>query len=123
MKKLLAILILLFSIVGLISSFLNVKQEILYFEVGFISYSIFLVIICLKGSSEKVKAIFQSTNILLCILQIHTNYYSTLQCINLSGQNIMIFNMIMFYFSSIKEAPIQLIFFFVSRCVITGINE
>ncbi|CAD8045004.1 unnamed protein product [Paramecium primaurelia] len=120
-KKILAILILLFSIVGLISSFFYERQEIMYWEVGFTSYSIFLVIISLKGSPEKVKAIFQFTNILLCILQIRANYYSTPQCIYLSGQNIMIFNMIMFYFSSIQEAPIQLIFFLVSRCVITAL--
>ncbi|CAD8124247.1 unnamed protein product [Paramecium sonneborni] len=121
MKKILAILILLFSMAGLISSLFYEKKIILYWEIGFTSYSIFLVIISFKGSPEKVKTIFQFTNIILCILQIRVNQYSNPQCIYLSGQNIMIFNMIMFYFSSIQEASIQLLFFLISRCLITGL--
>ncbi|CAD8119600.1 unnamed protein product [Paramecium sonneborni] len=121
MKKILAILILLFSIVGLISSLFYEKKEIMYWEIGFTSYSIFLVIISLKGSPEKVKTIFQFTNIIILFLQIRANQYSNPQSIYLSGQNIMIFNMIMFYFSSIQEAPIQLLLFLISRCLITGL--
>ncbi|CAD8206334.1 unnamed protein product [Paramecium pentaurelia] len=122
MKKILAILIFLLSTIELICSFFYEKNEIIYWEISFTIYSIFLVIISLKGSPELVKTIFQFTNIILCILQIRSNYYQSPQSsIYLNGQNIMIFNMIIFYFSSIQEAPIQLIFFLITRCLITGL--
>lgn len=68
MKRILAILIFLLSTVELIGSCFYEKNEIMFWEVGFISYSLFLVIISLKGSPEIVKTVFQLTNIILSSL-------------------------------------------------------
>ncbi|CAD8180163.1 unnamed protein product [Paramecium pentaurelia] len=121
MRKILSILLLLFALARLITSIVQGNNEVMYWEICFACYSIFLVGVSFKGTPEKVKSIFSFTNNLLCVLQVCANYYKYPQCIYINGQNVMIFNMTMFYFSSIQEAPIQLIVFLGSRLLISGL--
>lgn len=59
---------LMFSLVRFVSSIFYENEEIMYWEIGFTCYSIFLVTMTFKGSPEKVKFIFSLTNNLLCVL-------------------------------------------------------
>ncbi|CAD8116804.1 unnamed protein product [Paramecium sonneborni] len=123
MRKILSILLLQFALVRLINSIVEGNSEVMYWEICFACYSIFLLFVSFKCTPEKVKSIFSFTNNLLSILQAYANYYQQPQSIYINGQNVMIFNMSMFYFSSIQEAPIQLIVFLTSRILIQGLQN
>ncbi|CAD8084000.1 unnamed protein product [Paramecium sonneborni] len=123
MRKILSILLLLFALVRLINSIIEGNSIVMYWEICFVCYSIFLLFFSFKGTPEKVKTIFSFTNNLLSVLQVYAHYYLQPQSIYINGQNVMIFNMTMFYFSSIQEAPIQLVVFFVSRILIQGLQN
>lgn len=68
MRKILSILLLLFSLARLITMIVFGNNEVMYWEICFASYSIFLVGVSFKGTPEKVKSIFSFTNNLLCVL-------------------------------------------------------
>ncbi|CAD8093329.1 unnamed protein product [Paramecium primaurelia] len=121
MRKILSILLLLFALVRLVASIAQGSMEVMYWEICFTCYSIFLMAFSFKGTQEKVRMLFIFTNNLLCVLQVCANYYNNAQYIYINGQNVMIFNMTMFYFSSIQEAPIQLIVFLATRIIISGL--
>lgn len=75
MRKILSILLLLLALVRMITSIVYENSEVMYWEICFVCYSIFLVAVSFKGTAEKVKSIFSFTNNLLCLLQVCANYY------------------------------------------------
>lgn len=68
MEKIITIMLAAYACVRFVSSVIFEETTLLYWELGFLFYTLGLLVLTFKGSPDKIKAAFTLTNNLFCLL-------------------------------------------------------